>query len=348
MKQLILDQVHIHYEQTAVVHGISLAVEDGEIGCLLGPSGCGKTTLLRAIAGFEPLSSGSITLNEQIISTPNYHLPTEQRNIGMVFQDYALFPHLNIANNIAFGLRQQSRKQKRERVSELLQLVDLPGYEKRYPHELSGGQQQRIALARALAPRPRLLLLDEPFGSQDIELREMLAREVRQILKREGTTAMLVTHDQHEAFAMADHIGVLQQGYLCQWGSAYELYHQPADNFVAEFIGQGTLLKGHVNTQRQAETALGTLPGEVPEHCQANCSVNVLIRPNDIELKPKGVYTATVSGRVFRGAAYLYTLTLQDGQSILAMTDSHHQVYATGKTVHFDLNRQHLVILPQN
>jgi iron(III) transport system ATP-binding protein len=242
MSKLTLQNIHIRYDDSAVVHDVNLTVADGQIGCLLGPSGCGKTTLLRAIAGFEPITQGTITLNGQVISEPGKHLPPEKRNIGMVFQDYALFPHLNIADNITFGIRKQSGKAKSQRVTELLELVNLPGYAQRYPHELSGGQQQRIALARALAPRPRLLLLDEPFGSQDVELREMLAREVRDILKREGMTAILVTHDQHEAFAMADEIGVLQSGRLQQWDTGYNLYHKPVNQFVAGFIGQGTLI----------------------------------------------------------------------------------------------------------
>lgn len=345
MSKLTLENIHIEYGKTAVVHDVNLTVEDGQIGCLLGPSGCGKTTLLRAIAGFEPVTQGTIMLKDQIISSTNAHLPPEKRNIGMVFQDYALFPHLSIADNITFGIRKNSAKEKARRVAELLELVNLPGYEKRYPHELSGGQQQRIALARALAPQPRLLLLDEPFGSQDVELREMLAREVREILKREGMTAILVTHDQHEAFAMADEIGVLQAGRLQQWDSGYNLYHQPANQFVAGFIGQGAMIPGKVISYNTVSTLLGAVKGEVPLDCEPSCPVDVLIRPDDIQLKEGDApRKAQVVSKVFRGAQYLYTLALADGSQILALTPSH-QVHEPGETVSFDLDMQHLVIL---
>jgi len=346
---LTLEQLYIQYaHQQTVIHGISLVVNEGEIACLLGPSGCGKTTLLRAIAGFEPVQAGCISLQARVISSPSVHIPTEKRSIGMVFQDYALFPHLSIAANIAFGIRRLPKKVQRQRVTELLKLVNLPDYGQRYPHELSGGQQQRIALARALAPRPHLLLLDEPFGSQDVELREMLAREVRSILKREGTTAILVTHDQQEAFAMADQIGVLQHGRLCQWGTGYELYHQPIDTFVAEFIGQGTLLPGTLSIEHSVTTVLGTLTGLLTPSTQATQSaVNVLIRPDDVRIHNAGAYSATVVSRIFRGAAYLYTLELVDGSRLIALARSH-PTYALGEAITFDLDRTHFVVLPRD
>lgn len=346
MSKLVLQNLHIGYGTTAVVHDVSITVENGQIGCLLGPSGCGKTTLLRAIAGFERITQGSIDLNAQTISSPEIHLPPEKRNIGMVFQDYALFPHLTIADNITFGIRQHSARDKAQRVKELLDLVNLPHYEKRYPHELSGGQQQRIALARALAPRPRLLLLDEPFGSQDIELREMLAREVREILKREGMTAVLVTHDQHEAFAMADEIGVLQSGRLQQWDTGYNLYHKPVNQFVAGFIGQGVLIAGTVFNHNMVSTPLGAIQGNVPPNCIPECPVDVLIRPDDIKLMTDAPRKAKVVSRIFRGAEYLYALELADGSQLLALAPSH-QDFALGQYVCFELDMQHLVILPR-
>jgi iron(III) transport system ATP-binding protein len=347
MSKLTLQNIHIRYGDNAVVHDVNLTVENGQIACLLGPSGCGKTTLLRAIAGFEPVTQGTITLKDQVISAPGIHIPPEKRNIGMVFQDYALFPHLSITDNISFGIRKQSGKDKAKRVTELLELVNLPGYEKRYPHELSGGQQQRIALARALAPQPRLLLLDEPFGSQDVELREMLAREVRDILKREGMTAILVTHDQHEAFAMADEIGVLQMGRLQQWDTGYNLYHRPANQFVAGFIGQGALIPGMVLNHNTVSTLIGAVHGEVPALCQAECPVDVLIRPDDLRLVADAPRKAKVISRVFRGAEYLYVLALSDGSQILALTPSH-QVREVGETVCFELDMQHRIVLPRN
>ena len=217
---LELKSVTQSYASYEVLRGISLTLSEGEIGCLLGPSGCGKTTVLRAIAGFEPITGGEIILNGQRVSAAGFVLPAEKRRIGMVFQDYALFPHLDVSANIGFGLRALSRAGRRQRVEELLQTVGLAGSGHAYPHELSGGQQQRVALARALAPRPKLLLLDEPFSSLDVALRERLSLEVREILKQQGTTAIIVTHDQLEAFAMADVIGVMDKGEIQQWDSA--------------------------------------------------------------------------------------------------------------------------------
>ncbi|MBP7983930.1 MAG: ABC transporter ATP-binding protein, partial [Chromatiaceae bacterium] len=226
-KQLEIKGVSVAYGDTTIVHGVDLHLEGGDIGCLLGPSGCGKTTLLRAVAGFEPVATGEIWLQGRLVARPGFGLPPEERRAGMVFQDFALFPHLSVARNIAFGLRHQGRQERQTRVAELLDLIGLPGSGAKYPHQLSGGQQQRIALARAMAPRPDILLLDEPFSSMDVELREQLAREVRELLKRDGVTAILVTHDQFEAFAMADQIAVLFGGRLHQVASGFELYHEP-------------------------------------------------------------------------------------------------------------------------
>lgn len=345
MSQLSLEQVEIRYGQTIAVHAVNIQVEQGQIACLLGPSGCGKTTLLRAIAGFERLSQGQISLGGKLISDSNHTLATEQRNIGMVFQDYALFPHLNVADNIRFGMRSQSRQAQKQRIQELLALVSLVGYERRYPHELSGGQQQRIALARALAPKPALLLLDEPFGSQDTELRESLAREVRDILKQENITALLVTHDQHEAFAMADEIGVMQTGRLQQWGSAYELYYQPQNAFVATFIGQGSLLSGTLQ-QGKVLTSVGELDyassGDTPQ-----TEVRVLVRPEHVKLKPKASLQASITSKVFRGNEYLYSLKLANQENLLALASSE-EFYKVGEKIGLELEQKIYTIVRKN
>ena len=195
MSKLVLQNIHIEYGSNAVVHDVNLTVEDGQIGCLLGPSGCGKTTLLRAIAGFEPVTRGAITLKDQVISAPDVHLPPEKRNIGMVFQDYALFPHLSIADNITFGIRKQSGKNKARRVAELLELVNLPGYEKRYPHELSGGQQQRVSIARAIITEPSIVLADEPTGNLDSRTGQEVMELLCEIFRERNTTFILSSHD---------------------------------------------------------------------------------------------------------------------------------------------------------
>ncbi|HHS83869.1 MAG TPA: ABC transporter ATP-binding protein, partial [Gammaproteobacteria bacterium] len=244
--RLELNDLSVRLGDKTIVHGINLVLRPGELCCLVGPSGCGKTTLLRTIAGFEHPAAGSITLHGKRIADVHHSTLPEQRGIGMVFQDLALFPHLTVAGNIAFGMQGESRPAIEQRIDELLELVKMPALRNCYPHQLSGGQQQRIALIRAMAPRPALLLLDEPFSSQDMERRERLVQEVRDILNRDGITAMLVTHDQHEAFAFADSIGVINEGRLLQWDSAFNLYHRPQNRFVADFIGQGVFIEARV------------------------------------------------------------------------------------------------------
>ncbi|MGO4393224.1 ABC transporter ATP-binding protein [Variovorax sp. M-6] len=221
---LQIEDLRLGYEGAqglhTVVEGFSLSLAAGDIGCLLGPSGCGKTTVLRAIAGFEPVRAGRIRLGDSLLSSAEVHLPPERRRVGMMFQEYALFPHLSAARNVAFGLRRWPRAAQRERVAAMLALVGLPNAGERHPHQLSGGQQQRIALARALAPEPALLLLDEPFSNLDGSTRERLTAEVREILKSAGQTAVLVTHNEAEAHAMADRIGVMHDGRLTHWGAS--------------------------------------------------------------------------------------------------------------------------------
>jgi iron(III) transport system ATP-binding protein len=342
---LTINHVSIAYGKNLVVEGVSLQLEKGEIGCFLGPSGCGKTTLLRAIAGFEPLKQGEIKLNNKIVSSTGGHLAPEKRNIGMVFQDFALFPHLTVADNIKFGIRYLQKAEQRKRVKQLLEMVSLGNYGKRYPHELSGGQQQRIALIRALAPKPDLLLMDEPFSSMDVELRQELATEIRDILKQENITAILVTHDQNEAFLVADTIGVMQHGKLTQWAEGYELYHQPANAFIADFIGQGVFVEGEVLCEHSIKTPLEIVHEKVPKGCQPGCKVNVFIRPDDIILDASADLRATVVGREFRGANFIYTLELADGNKLLTLEHSHHH-HEVGDEVGLRLDLEHVVVFP--
>jgi iron(III) transport system ATP-binding protein len=301
--------------------------------------------LLRAIAGFEPITHGTVKLCDRIVSDVNYTMPPEKRNIGMVFQDFALFPHLTIAENISFGIRHLRKKDKTARVDQLLALINLEGFGSRYPHELSGGQQQRIALARGLAPKPDLLLMDEPFSSMDVDLREELAREVRRILKHENITAILVTHDQNEAFAMADNIGVINQGELLQWGNGYELYHEPTTLFVADFIGQGVFIDGEVVDDNIIKTSLAPLEGIVPKHCKPGCKVKVLVRPDDILHDDCSPRKAKIISRVFRGANNLYTLEMEDGTQLLSLVHSHHN-HEVGEELGIAMEFEHLVVFP--
>lgn len=247
---LELDHISVSYPtaraRQPVVRGLSLGLDSGRIACLLGASGCGKTTVLRAIAGFEPLDAGEIRLNGRMLSSTRLCVEPERRRVGMVFQDYALFPHLSVRGNVAFGLQRSSAAQRARRVADMLDLVGLQAFADRYPHELSGGQQQRVALARALAPEPDLLLLDEPFSNLDVDARERLACELRDILKSAGRTALMVTHNQAEAFAIADHIGVMQCQCLAQWDTPDALRHRPASAEVARFIRSDPVPGGRV------------------------------------------------------------------------------------------------------
>lgn len=281
--------LHLAYGDNEVVHGLAFSLPRGAIGCLLGPSGCGKTTVLRCIAGFEPPQRGEIVLGGERVSAPGLIVPPERRRVGMVFQDFALFPHLSVAQNIAFGLRGWPSAARNARLRELAELVRLEASVEQFPHELSGGQQQRVALARALAPRPDLLLLDEPFSNLDVELREQLSVEVRDVIKASGATAVLVTHDQQEAFSMADEIGIMNEGRIAQWDSPYALYHEPVNRFVADFVGQGVFLPARVLNAHRVEIELGVLEGDVPlacrqgcDACGRGCMADVLLRPDDI------------------------------------------------------------------
>lgn len=310
-QMLELDHVTLGYAHTEVVREVSLSLAKGEIGCLLGPSGCGKTTLLRAIGGFEPLRAGRIALAGRAVATAKAQLPPRERGIGMVFQDHALFPHLNVQDNVAFGLSRLSAAERQRRVNEMLNLVGLNGLQQRWPHELSGGQQQRIALARALAPQPALLLMDEPFSNLDTRLRVSIAREIRTILLHAGATALMVTHDQNEAFAMADVVGVMANDRLHQWATAPEVYHQPATLAVATLIGEGVLLPVQTNTGGLRTTVIGPVAVDAP--CfEVDGITRVLVRPENLAIKTEGTARGQVTERVFRGSHFLYTVQIGD------------------------------------
>ncbi len=347
---LEVSQLDVRYagRAQAAVQGVTLSLNAGDIGVLIGPSGCGKTTLLRAVAGLEPVAGGQIHIAQQVVSSATHSVPPEQRRIGMVFQDYALFPHLTVGGNVAFGIHQLPRAEQAARVAEVLQLVGLSGSEQRYPHELSGGQQQRVALARALAPRPQLMLLDEPFSNLDVDLRERLAHEVRGILKAAGATALFVTHDQLEAFAIGDVIGVMHEGRLHQWDDAYTLYHRPATRFVADFIGHGVFapatLVQHGNNV-VAQTPLGDLTDL--EECPLPASYpggecDVLLRADDVVHDDDAPVQAQIIRKSFRGSEFLYTLRLASGHTVLAHVPSHHD-HAVGEWIGIRAQVDHVV-----
>ncbi len=350
MDTLLLEVAKISqsYSKKIVVNDLSFGLKKGVISCLLGPSGCGKTTVLRCIAGFEPVVSGEILLKGEKISNSGFTLRPEQRHIGMVFQDYALFPHLTVASNIMFGLHYMPYIHRLNRSAEMLEIVGLKDVADSYPHELSGGQQQRVALARALAPKPDLLLLDEPFSNLDVNLRERLSLEVRDILKNQGTTAILVTHDQNEAFAIADEIGVMPLGEIRQWDTAYNLYHRPASRFVANFVGQGVFLPGKILDSRHVEIELGVLEvsasseKESDRFSSKDDNVDVLIRPDDIVHDDMSSLKAQVLQKSFRGADILYTLRLPGGDTALSLVPSHHN-HSIGENIGIKLEIDHVV-----
>jgi len=342
-----IKELSISIEGHSILNDISFNLHEVGIACLLGPSGCGKTTLLRCIAGFERQDQGEIWIKGVRASNATHHLPVEQRQLGMVFQDYALFPHLSVADNITFGLKGLNEKILKQRLHELVELLSLQKHINKYPHSLSGGQQQRVALARAMAPRPGVLLLDEPFASLDVELREQIARELRQILKQDGITTIMVSHNQLEAFAMADVIGVMINGYLLQWDNAYKLYHEPKTSAVADFIGEGVFISGEVINDKEVKTEIGNIQSSASHGLKQGKKVSVLIRPDDILHDDDSNMTARVRDKAFRGAEFLYTLELESGVRLLSLVPSHHN-HPINEPIGIRLEIDHLVIFPEN
>ena len=345
---LALRGIRHAYGDRPTADDLSLTLAQGQICCLLGPSGCGKTSVLRCIAGFERISRGEIRVHGELVSSAAVHVAPEHRRIGMVFQDYALFPHLNVERNVAFGLHGDATDA--ERVNRLLGTAGLSALARRYPHELSGGQQQRVALIRALAPQPRLLLLDEPFSNLDVDMREHLAADVRAILKANGTTAVFVTHDQNEAFAMADDIAVMADGRIQQSDSAYNLYHRPVNRFVADFVGQGVFVEGTVLSPRRLGIEIGEVASDAPialandgAPCATGSRIDVLLRPDDVVHDDASPVQARVMHKAFRGAQILYTLELGSGARVLSMVPSHHN-HVIGEAIGIRLEMDHLIV----
>jgi iron(III) transport system ATP-binding protein len=338
---LELENVARYFGARRAVDGLSLRLAKGSIGCLLGPSGCGKTTALRAIAGFEPVDAGVIRAHGRVLAQPGLSASPEERRIGMVFQDYALFPHLTVRDNVAFGLHRLSKQAQQARALEMLAIVGLADYATHYPHQLSGGQQQRVALARALAPEPELVLLDEPFSSLDVELRERLSAEVRVVLKSLNATALLVTHDQQEAFAVADLVGVMREGRLEQWDTPYELYHRPATRFVADFIGQGVFVPGEVIGPGEVRTEIGILRANGAQWRRGQ-QVDLLLRPDDVIHDDASELRAEVCQRSFRGAEFLYTLKMPGGTQLLSLVPSHHN-HRIGEHIGVRIEPDHVI-----
>jgi iron(III) transport system ATP-binding protein len=320
------------------VEDVTLDVEPGEILALLGPSGCGKTTFLRLVSGFERAEAGTIDLAGRAVVGDHLFVAPERRRVGFVFQDYALFPHLSVTDNVGFGVERRARA---ERAASTLTLVGLGGLGDRYPHELSGGQQQRVALARALAPGPAIVLLDEPFSNLDADLRERVRGEVRAILRATGTSTVFVTHDQEEAFDIADRIAVMNEGRIEQLGRPEEIYHTPETRFVADFVGDADFLPAEVAGDRLV-TELGAYPlnGVAVEPGP----VEIMLRPEDIELVPTERPDAPeVLARRFKGPLSLFTVLLPTGR-VVTGAHSSQEIFTPGQRVDVGFSPDHLVL----
>ena len=341
---LELDGVSKRYGSESVIEGLSLAVDEGEIVTLLGPSGCGKTTTLRLIAGLERPDAGRVRLRDATVSGPGVHVPPEDRGVGVVFQEFALFPHLTAAENIAFGLRERSSAERERRVAELLDLVGLSDQGDSRPGELSGGQQQRVALARSLAPEPEVLLLDEPFSNLDVRLRIEMREEVRRILKETGVTAISVTHDQEEALSISDRVAIMNDGWLEQVGKPEIVFENPESRFVASFLGRASFIRGQVYGDT-VETVLGSLETSQingPVSAYEGAEIDVLVRPDDLEAVPANEATANgkIIHRQYNGPTFVYRVELTNGSTVRCL-HNHVETFEHGQPVTVSIAADH-------
>ncbi|MXX98404.1 MAG: ABC transporter ATP-binding protein [Gammaproteobacteria bacterium] len=342
---LELENLSVAIDRQTIVKDASLNIATGKIGCLLGPSGSGKSTLLRCIAGFHRAASGRVYLENKLIESPHERVAVEERRIGVMFQDYALFPHLTVRENIGFGIHTMPLENYRVRLKQMLDLTELGVYADYYPNELSGGQQQRVALARALAPLPKLLLLDEPFSNIDSQLKLQLVQEIRELLVDMNITTLMVSHDQSESLAMSDSLGLMLEGRILQWSNTYDFYHRPVSRQVATFIGMGTMLRGTVTEQRTIKTALGELAPPPNTELPQNKEVDVLIRPDDIIHDDDSDFQATIEKKEFRGAQFLYLLHLRNGDRVQCFAPSHHN-HSVGEKIGIRIDMEHVVCFP--
>jgi iron(III) transport system ATP-binding protein len=301
----------VSFDGSPALDGFSLDVPQGSLTAVVGPSGCGKTTALRAIAGFQAIEAGSITIRDRVVMRPGVSVPPERRGVGMVFQEFALFPHISVAENVGYGVRGADRV---ERVRRTLALVGLDGHGDRFPHELSGGEQQRVALARALAPGPDVVLLDEPFSNLDAPQRERMRRELKRIIRTAGVTAVLVTHDQAEALAIADRLAIMRRGRIVQSGTPVEVYTRPVSPWVARFLGDAMILDGPVS-HGQIRTTLGAIPTSLADGIDAQ----VMIRPEWVRPRASDSGIGRIVDREFYGHDQRVEIQLDDGSTVDAL-----------------------------
>ena len=311
MATLQVSNIHSSYQKTVVLKGLDLTVEKGEIVALLGPSGCGKTTLLRAIAGLQNISAGEIRINGKTVVSEKEFVASEKRGIGMIFQDYALFPHLTVAENILFGVKQVDKAGKAARLEKMLALVKLDGLGERYPHELSGGQQQRVSIARALAYEPEVLLLDEPFSNIDAKVRREMMLEIRNILKSHNISAVFVTHSKDEAFVFADQLALFNQGKIVQCGDAERLYLRPQDKYVADFLGASNYLEATVVADKRVSTLIGDIESEQQLKVAIGSDAELLLRPQQLQIARSESGKGKVIERRFLGSVCQYLVNIE-------------------------------------
>lgn len=347
-ESLTIERMSFCRGETCILHNISMELEPGEMGGLVGPSGAGKSTLLRVVAGLETPTDGKVSLGGKCLTGDSIHVPAENRKVGMLFQDFALLPHLNVRANIEFGLFKWRRAEKTQQVEKIAGLLGLSELLDRSVFELSGGQQQRVALARVLATEPSLLLLDEPFSQLDPEWRHELITALRKALRETQTTALLVTHHQEDAYDLCDKFGVLHETNLVQWGTPFELYHKPRTRFVADFVGEGAFIKAKVEDTAcgpMVKSGLGSFP--LPHGVHGEGPFELLVRPDDVHHVDEASLKAEIVDRRFRGSTHLYTLKLLNGEKVFSLVHSHHD-HKIGEMIGIQADLEHLNIFEED
>ena len=340
--KLNLQSVKIALESKVILDDVNLKIDTGEIVSLMGSSASGKTSLIRSIAGFHNISSGVIQIDDQIVDDSIRRSDVAMRNVGVIFQDLALFPHLTVRENICFGLNNINSAQQQNRAKKLEALLSIENITDRYPNQISGGQQQRVAIARAIAPKPNLLLLDEPFSALDYELKDNLMSDIMKLIKSENITAILITHSAEEAFKMSDKIAFISNNTITQFANPYDIYHRPASKEIANFFGISSYIKAKITDSSHIKCILGDFVGMVDQY-NKDAKVDLLIRPDDIIHDDDSLFSAKVTEKTFRGSDFLYELELKDGQKIFCFAPSHHN-HQVNEVIGIKLDLDHLVI----
>ena len=340
--KLNLQSVKIALDSKVILDDVNLKIDTGEIVSLMGSSASGKTSLIRSIAGFHNISSGTIQIDGQVVDDSIRRSDVAMRNVGVIFQDLALFPHLTVRENICFGLNNIDSTQQQNRAKKLEDLLSIENITNRYPNQISGGQQQRVAIARAIAPKPNLLLLDEPFSALDYELKDNLMSDIMKLIKSENITAILITHSAEEAFKMSDKIAFISDNTITQFANPYDIYHRPASKEIANFFGISSYIKAKITDSSHIKCILGDFVGMVDQY-NKDAKVDLLIRPDDIIHDDDSLFSAKVTEKTFRGSDFLYELELKDGQKIFCYAPSHHN-HQVNEVIGIKLDLDHLVI----